>query len=213
MTTQENGATQHEEGSRAVKKEIDGIMTSTIDLRWDEVYFTNCAMGSANNIDQELGWCKTRFKSMGIDYSYFRSRRETDWYPHYIHNLDNLIRFGGLYPPIQVNADIRRTRLLAAAVLLDHQTFYRDPEDTCRGIRDVDMVPNLSPRNLACIETGKDFMLEHGYIKNDFDVDEWAAPEFLEQAAVGLIQEKWKKTSTEKRPNTSELLAETHRLG
>ena len=39
---------------------------------------------------------------------------ETDFYPHYIHNLDNLIRFGGLYPPIHVHADIRRTRLLGA---------------------------------------------------------------------------------------------------
>jgi ABC-type nitrate/sulfonate/bicarbonate transport system substrate-binding protein len=33
---------------------------------------------------------------------------------HYIHNLDNLIRFGGLFPPIHVHADIRRTRLLGA---------------------------------------------------------------------------------------------------
>ena len=27
-------------------------------------------------------------------------------------------------------------------------------------------------------------MFSHGYIENDFDVDEWAAPEFLEQAAM-----------------------------
>ena len=87
---------------------------STVPLRWDEVYFTNCPMVSANNIDQELGWCKTDFKKIGVDYSFFRSRRENDFYPHYIHNLDNLIRFGGLYPPIHVNADIRRTRLLGA---------------------------------------------------------------------------------------------------
>ncbi len=33
-------------------------------------------------------------------------------YPHYIHNQDNLIRFGGLFPPIDVHADYRRTRLL-----------------------------------------------------------------------------------------------------
>jgi ABC-type nitrate/sulfonate/bicarbonate transport system substrate-binding protein len=384
-----------EPGSRAVIKEIDGIKTST-----------NCPMVSANNIDQELGWCKTDFKAIGIDYSYFRSRRETDWYPHYIHNLDNLIRFGGLYPPIQVNADIRRTRLLgatwvyeggcmavragdpiwrmkdlkgkkialskslntlkndwwriqehmgilnmlmmndmtiddveivefpypddwyndpkmlapminptdlwatrdhkhdlafrpmetallsgkvdaiytqskvfqhlqedtgkirmiydlshdpdwklqiantpaiitctdvmaekhpelvvtymksmikvgrwandhkqAAAVLLDRQTFYRDAEDTYQGIKDVDMVPNLSPMNLACITTGKDFMLKHGYIKNDFDVQKWAAPEFMEAAAKELIEESWKKKTTEKLPSASELLTETRRLG
>ena len=395
-----------EGGSRAVKKEIDGKMTTTIDLDWKEVYFTNCPMVSANNIDQELGWCKTDFKAIGIDYSYFRSRPETDWYPHYIHNLDNLIRFGGLYPPIQVNADMRRTRLLgatwvyeggcmavraddpvyrmkdlkgkkialskslntlkndwwriqehmgilnmlmmndmtiddveivefpypddwytdakmlapminptdlwatrdhkhdlafrpmeaallsgkvdaiytqskvfqhlqedtgkirmvedlsrypdwklqiantpaiitctdvmaeehpelvvaymksmikvgrwanehkrAAAVILDRQTFYRDAEDTYLGIKDVDMVPNLSPLNLACIKTGKDFMLKHGYIKNDFDVQQWAAPEFLEEAVKQLIEEKWKKTTTEKLPQASELQAESRRIG
>ena len=90
--------------------------STTVPLDWGEVYFTNCPMVSANNIDQELGWCKTDFKKIGVDYSYFRSRRETDFYPHYIHNLDNLIRFGGLYPPIHVHADIRRTRLLGATM-------------------------------------------------------------------------------------------------
>ena len=40
------------------------------------------------------------------------SNPDTDWYPHYIHNMDNLIRFGGLFPPIDVHADTRRTRLL-----------------------------------------------------------------------------------------------------
>jgi ABC-type nitrate/sulfonate/bicarbonate transport system substrate-binding protein len=370
------------------------------------VYFTNCPMVSANNIDQELGWCKTDFKAKGIDYSYFRSRRETDWYPHYIHNQENLIRFGGLYPPIHVQADLRRTRLLgctwvyeggcmavrvddpiyrmsdlkgkrialskslntikndwwriqehmqianmlmlngmtmkdvqivefpyaddwydsprmmepminptdlwatrdhkrdlafrpmeaallggkvdaiytqskvfqhlqedtgkirmiedltrypdyrlqvantpavitctdvmarehpelvvtymkamikvgrwankypeAAAHLLDRQTFYRDPEDTYQGIKDVDMVPNLSLQNLECVETGKEFMLKHGYIKNDFDVRAWAAPEFLERAAKELIEEQWKKKTSEKLPEASELQAEARRIG
>ena len=58
----------------------------------------------------------------------------------------------------------------AAAEILDQQTFYRDVEHTYQGIKDVDMVPNLSPQNLASVEIGKDFMLSHGYIKNDFDV-------------------------------------------
>ena len=71
----------------------------------------------------------------------------------------------------------------AAAVILDRQTFYRDVEDTYQGIKDIDMVPNLSPQNLAAVEIGKDFMLSHGYIKRDFDVHEWAAPQFLEKAA------------------------------
>ena len=58
----------------------------------------------------------------------------------------------------------------AAAAILDKQTFYLDVEDTYRGIKNIDMVPNLSPQNLVSVEIGKDFMLSHGYIKNDFDV-------------------------------------------
>jgi ABC-type nitrate/sulfonate/bicarbonate transport system substrate-binding protein len=370
----------------------------TVPLNWKEVFFTNCPMVSANNIDQELGWCKTDFKKIGVDYSFFRSRRENDFYPHYIHNLDNLIRFGGLYPPIHVNADIRRTRLLgatwvyeggcmvvragdpifrmtdlkgkriglskslntikndwwritehmgiesmlrengmtmkdveivefpyaddwyddpkmlepminptdlwatrdhkqdlafrplepallggkvdaiytlskqfqhlqeaggklkviedlsrypdwtvqvantpaiitctevmakehpelvvtymksmikvgrwanqfkqAAAVILDRQTFYRDAEDTYQGIKDVDMVPNLSHQNMACIEVGKNFMVKNGYIKQDFDVQKWAAPEFLEKAAKELIEEEWKRKTQQKLPEGSSI--------
>jgi ABC-type nitrate/sulfonate/bicarbonate transport system substrate-binding protein len=93
----------------------------------------------------------------------------------------------------------------AAAVILDRQTFYRDAEDTYEGIKDVDMVPNLSPMNLACVETGKNFMLKHGYIKKDFDVRAWAAPEFLERAAKELIEEQWKKKSGEKLPEGTSL--------
>ena len=55
-------------------------------------------MVSANNVDQELGWCREEFKKIGVEYAYFRHAPENNWYPHYIHNLDNLIRFGGLYP-------------------------------------------------------------------------------------------------------------------
>ena len=102
-----------EEGSRAVKKEIDGKMTTTISLDWKEVYYTNCPLISASNVDQELGWVNEEYLKIGVNYAYFRSRPETDWYPHYIHNQENLIRFGGLFPPIHVHADYRRTRMLA----------------------------------------------------------------------------------------------------
>jgi ABC-type nitrate/sulfonate/bicarbonate transport system substrate-binding protein len=101
----------------------------------------------------------------------------------------------------------------AAAVLLDRQTVYRDAEDTYQGIKYVDMVPNLSPQNMACVEIGKNFMLKHGYIKNDFDVHEWAAPEFLEQAAKELIEEEWKKKTTSKLPEGSEMEVALARLG
>ena len=101
----------------------------------------------------------------------------------------------------------------AAAAILDKQTFYLDVEDTYRGIKDIDMVPNLSPQNLVSVEIGKDFMLSHGYIANDFDVHEWAAPEFLEQAARDLLEEEWAKRSMAKLPEGTELHAATTRLG
>ena len=386
---------------------FENTKLSTVPLDWKEVYYTNCPLVSASNVDQELGWTREEYKKIGVKYAFLRSTRENDWYPHYIHNLDNLIRFGGLFPPVQVHADIRRTRLLgvthvpheggvmmvrakddiyrmqelkgkkiglsksmnqvkndwwriqehqgiklmlrmngmtmddvqivefpyaddwynkpemldpmenpselwlkrdhkhdlafrpletalekgvidalycqskvlsclaeatgnfksiedlsrypdwtlqvanipaaitcsdvmaeqhpelavtflkgmikvgrwanqnkrAAAAILDKQTFYRDVDDTYEGIRLVDMVPNLSPQNLASVEIGKDFMLSHGYIKNDFDVHEWAAPEFLEQAAKELLEQQWKKVTGDKLPEATDLLAETPRIG
>jgi len=382
--------------------EVNNKKFTTVPLKWDEVYYTNCPLVSASNVDQELGWTREEYKKIGVKYDYFRNTRENDFYPHYIHNLDNLIRFGGMFPPIQVHADIRRTKLLglthvpyeggammvrsrddiyrmtdlkgkkiglskslntikadwwriqeeqgielmlrmngmtrkdvdivefpypddwyndpkmleplynpsdlwlrrdhkhdlafrpletallngvvdaiynqskvcqhlqeatgkikaiedlsrypdwtlqvanipatitctdemaekhpelavtfmkgmikvgrwanehkhAAAAILDKQTFYLDVEDTYKGIKDVDMVPNLSPQNLVSVEIGKDFMLSHGYIKNDFDVHQWAAPEFLEQAAKELLEEAWEKKTSAKLPQKT-----TIRLG
>jgi ABC-type nitrate/sulfonate/bicarbonate transport system substrate-binding protein len=382
-------------------------LSTTVPLNWKEVFYTNCPLVSASNVDQELGWAREEYKKIGVKYGYLRSREENNWYPHYIHNLDNLIRFGGLFPPIHVHADIRRTRLLgatqvyeggcmmvrsrddiyrmqdlkgkkiglskslntikndwwriqeeqgielmlrvngmsrkdveivefpypddwyddpemmgpvidnaselwlkrdhkhdlafrpletalekgvvdaiytqskvfqrlqeatgkykaiedlsrypdwtlqicnvpavitctdvmaeehpelvvafmkamikvgrwgnehkhAAAAILDKQTYYLDVEDTYKGIKDVDLVPNLSPQNLAGIEIGKDFMLSHGYIKNDFDVHKWAAPEFLEQAARELLEERWQKVTTDKLPSSTELLASSRKIG
>ena len=52
--------------------------------------------------------------------------------------------------------------------------------------------------NLASVEIGKNFMLKHGYIKNDFDVKKWAAPEFMEQAAKELLEERWEKETSDK---------------
>ena len=381
-------------------------VSSTVPLDWSEVYYTNCPLVSASNVDQELGWTREEYKKIGVDFSFMRSRRETNWYPHYIHNMDNLIRFGGLFPPVHVKADLRDTRLLgathvweggvmvvrsrddiykmsdlkgkkigltkslntikndwwriqehqgielmlrlndmsmddveivefpypddwydnpemldpmenpselwlkrdhkhdlafrpletaldegvvdaiynqsgplqqpqmatgkfkaiedlskypdwtlqvsnvpavitctnemaeqhpelvvafmkgmikvgrwanehkhAAAAILDKQTFYLDVEHTYRGIKNVDMVPSLNAMNMASIEIGKDFMFEHGYIENDFDVHEWAAPEFLEQAAKEVLAEEWETRSWTKLPEGGTLEISHTRLG
>ena len=68
---------------------VQGKELSTVELDWKQVFYTNCGMVSASNVDQELGWCKTDFAANGVDYSYFRSRRENNWYPRYIHTLSN----------------------------------------------------------------------------------------------------------------------------
>jgi hypothetical protein len=43
-------------------------------------------------------------------------------------------------------------------------------------------VPNLSPKNLAGVGVEKQFLLEQGYIRNDFDIAQWADASFLEEA-------------------------------
>jgi ABC-type nitrate/sulfonate/bicarbonate transport system substrate-binding protein len=101
----------------------------------------------------------------------------------------------------------------AAGAILNRQTFYRDAEDTYQGIKDVDMVPSLSAQNMQCIEIGKDFMVSHGYIQNDFDVDAWAAPEFLEQAATEVLKDEWQRRSWSKLPAGGGLEVEGTRLG
>src|SRR5210317_1335004 len=68
---------QAAEGDRAVKKEIKGRMTSTISLDWDEVYYTNCPLVSASNVDQELGWVHEEYKKIGVKFEFMRSVRET----------------------------------------------------------------------------------------------------------------------------------------
>jgi ABC-type nitrate/sulfonate/bicarbonate transport system substrate-binding protein len=46
-------------------------------------------------------------------------------------------------------------------------------------------VPNLSLRNLAGVDVEKRFLLERGYIQNDFSVAEWADSSFLGEALAG----------------------------
>ena len=109
----------------------------TVPLSWDEVYYTNCPLVSASNVDQELGWTREEYKKLGVEFAFLRSRRENDWYPHYIHNLDNLIRFGGLFPPIAVHADMRRTVLLGATQVYEGGVMMVRARDDIYRIEDL----------------------------------------------------------------------------
>ena len=57
-------------------------VASTVPLTWGEVFYTNCPLVSASNVDQELGWTKDEYKKIGVKYAYFRSRKGNNWYPH-----------------------------------------------------------------------------------------------------------------------------------
>ena len=48
----------------------------TVPLDWNEVYYTNCPLVSASNVDQELGWTKEAFKKIGVNYQYLRARED-----------------------------------------------------------------------------------------------------------------------------------------
>lgn len=74
----------------------------------------------------------------------------------------------------------------AAAEIFYRTTFYPDVEEIARSLRQYDLVPNLSAQNLAGLTIEKNFLLDHGYIQNDFDVREWADSSFLEEALASL---------------------------
>ncbi len=46
-------------------------------LDWKEVYYTNCPLVSASNVDQELGWTREEFKKIGVKYAFMRSTPKT----------------------------------------------------------------------------------------------------------------------------------------
>ena len=74
----------------------------------------------------------------------------------------------------------------AAAAILARVTYRPDTEGTLAAIARTDFVPNLSAQNLAAIDIQKRWLLAHGVIRNDFDLANWAAPQFLAEALAGL---------------------------
>jgi hypothetical protein len=61
----------------------------------------------------------------------------------------------------------------------------------------VDFVPRLDASNLKALEVEKDWMLGHGYVTHDFDVNDWASPEYLEAARRELVEESFPTAASE----------------
>ena len=74
----------------------------------------------------------------------------------------------------------------AAAELFTRVTFLPDAAFIRSAIGELDFVPQLGPQNLAALELKKDFLVQRGFLQNDFSVHEWAQPDFLARAHSGL---------------------------
>jgi ABC-type nitrate/sulfonate/bicarbonate transport system substrate-binding protein len=53
-------------------------------------------------------------------------------------------------------------------------------------VTSVSFVPGLSERSLSALDIQKNFLLEQGYIKNEFKVRDWADDRFLQEALRSL---------------------------
>ncbi|MFT3828167.1 MAG: ABC transporter substrate-binding protein [Opitutaceae bacterium] len=75
----------------------------------------------------------------------------------------------------------------AAAEIFKRVTFFSCAKQIERAIAHYDFVPNLSAQNLAATTIEKNFLRDHGYVKNDFDVaTQWADRRFLDEALRSL---------------------------
>ena len=83
---------------------------STVPLDWKEVYYTNQL---PSRIRQQcrsgIGLDLRGVQEIGVKYGFLRSRRENNWYPHYIRASKHPLR---RFAAVHVHADSRKTRLL-----------------------------------------------------------------------------------------------------
>ena len=77
-----------------------------------------------------------------------------------------------------VNANPRA----AAEIFIRDTGSNQDIDILTRELAQRDFVPDLSPKLLAGIADQKRFLKDFGYIRNDFDIDAWLDPRFLEAA-------------------------------
>lgn len=109
----------------------------------------------------------------GTPYALTCTRRFADAHPELVTAyLRGLVRAGRW-----CNADKP-----AMADLLEATGFFPPAATVLPAAGQLDLVPNLSPANLAAAGALKEWMLRGGYIRRDFDVEDWAAPGFLAEA-------------------------------
>lgn len=71
----------------------------------------------------------------------------------------------------------------AAAELFAKQSGpHLDIDVLTKELASQDFTPKLDPKALGGLEVQKRFLKEFGYIRNDFNISDWVAPQFLEEA-------------------------------
>jgi ABC-type nitrate/sulfonate/bicarbonate transport system substrate-binding protein len=76
-----------------------------------------------------------------------------------------------------------------AAEVFTRVSFFPSREVALRFVRGARFAPDLSPKALAGLEIQKQFLLDHGYLRHDFDVHAWADGRFLASAHASLTAE------------------------
>lgn len=76
-----------------------------------------------------------------------------------------------------------------AAEVFTRVSFFPSASEALRFVRGVDFTPTLTPRALAGLEVQKRFLVDHGYLRHDFDVRAWADASFLARAHASLEAE------------------------
>jgi hypothetical protein len=111
---------------------------STVPLDWKEVYYTNCPLVSASNVDQELGW--------GPEKSSRRSASSTLISSRCVKMISILttstisttsFASAGLFSPVHVHADIRRIRRLGATHVYEGGCMMVRARDDIYRIKDL----------------------------------------------------------------------------
>ena len=52
---------------------FENTKLNVVPLNWKEVYYTNCPLVSASNVDEGLGLTKKEYKKIGVKYAFIRS--------------------------------------------------------------------------------------------------------------------------------------------
>lgn len=74
----------------------------------------------------------------------------------------------------------------AAELFVKNSGPHLSVERVAKQLAEQDFVPKLDPQALGGLAVQKKFLLDYGYIRNDFDVNQWVDSQFLEKAHESL---------------------------